>query len=70
MMDAAHGDIVDSIGINLTADEVARTILKSADDRLRIHWLIDTPKLRLVRAVTSNAPARIHRAVIKQFAGY
>jgi NADP-dependent 3-hydroxy acid dehydrogenase YdfG len=70
MMDAAHGDIVDSIGINLTADDVARTILKAADDRSRIHWVIDTPKLRLVRAVTNNTPARIHRALIKQFAGY
>lgn len=70
MMDAAHGDIVDSIGINLTADEVARTSLKAADDRSRIHWVIDTTKLKLVRAVTNNAPARIQRALIKRFAGY
>ena len=35
MMDGAHGDIVDSIGINLTADEVA-----PHDDRARQQGLV------------------------------
>jgi short-subunit dehydrogenase len=70
MMDAAQGDIVDAIGIHLTSDDVARTILKAADDRSRIHWVVDTMKPKLLRAVTNNAPARIHRTLIKRFAGY
>jgi len=33
MMDAAHGDIVDLIGINLTAEDAAKTIARAAEDR-------------------------------------
>lgn len=70
MMDDAHGDIVDSIGINLTADEVASTILTAATDRTRVHWVVDTAKMKLVRAITNNTPARLHRRLIKSFAGF
>lgn len=70
MMEAAHGDIVDSIGINLTAGDVAATILRAADDRSRVHWVVDTPKLKLVRAVMNSSPAPLHRAAIKRFGGY
>ncbi|ABH00001.1 probable short-chain dehydrogenase (plasmid) [Rhodococcus jostii RHA1] len=70
MMDAAHGDIVDSIGINLTADDVATTILEAAEDRARVHWIVDTTKLKIVRAITNNVPAPIRRRLIKKFAGF
>jgi NADP-dependent 3-hydroxy acid dehydrogenase YdfG len=70
MMDDAHGDIVDSIGINLTADEVASTILAAAKDRIRVHWVVDTAKMKLVRAITNITPARLHRRLIKSFAGF
>ena len=70
MMDAAHGHIVDSIGVNLTACDVADTIVKAAANRTRVHWVVDTPKLMLVRAFVNRTPARIHRALIKSFAGY
>lgn len=40
-MDAAGAAFLDSIGINLSAEAVADTILEAADDRSRIHWLID-----------------------------
>jgi NAD(P)-dependent dehydrogenase (short-subunit alcohol dehydrogenase family) len=70
MMDAAHGDIVDFIGINLTAEDVAKTIVEAAEDRVRVHWKVDTTKLKLVRAVMNNTAPRIHRALIKHFAGF
>ena len=63
MMDAAHGDIVDSIGINLTADDVAR------DDRQGRRrtaprctgW--STPQSsRWSARVMNNSPAPLHRA--------
>ena len=43
MMDPAHGDIVDSIGINLTAGDVAQTIVEAAEDRTKVHWVVDLP---------------------------
>lgn len=70
MMDAAHGDIVDSIGINLTAEDVAKTIVKAAENRTRVHWVVDTPKLKVVRAILNRTPPRIHRALMKNLAGY
>ncbi|WP_280438048.1 SDR family oxidoreductase [Nocardia carnea] len=70
MMDASHGQIVDSIGINLTADQVAATILRAADDRHRVHWIVDTAKLKVVRAITNKSPAPFRRRLIKKFAGY
>jgi NAD(P)-dependent dehydrogenase (short-subunit alcohol dehydrogenase family)/pimeloyl-ACP methyl ester carboxylesterase len=70
MMDAAHGNIVDSIGVNLTADHVADTIAKAADDRSKVHWVVDTGKLKVVRVLMNNSPAPLHRAAIKKFAGF
>lgn len=70
MMASAHGAIVDSIGVNLAAEAVASTIVKALDDRGRVHWVVDTAKLKLVRAVVNNTPARLHRAFIKRVAGF
>ena len=70
MMDAAHGNIVDSIGVNLTADDVADTIAKAADDRSKVHWVVDTAKLKVVRVLMNNSPAPLRRAAIKKFAGF
>ena len=70
MMASARAAIVDSIGVNLTVEHVATAIVKALDDRTRVHWVVDTPKLKLVRAVVNNAPARLHRSFIKRFAGY
>ncbi|MBF6451087.1 SDR family oxidoreductase [Nocardia aobensis] len=70
MMETSHGDIVDSIGINLTADQVADTILEAVGDRHRVHWIVDTVKLKVVRAITNKSPAPIRRRLMKKFAGY
>lgn len=70
MMADVGGDIVDSVGINLTADDAAETIFKAAADRRRVHWKLDTLKGNLLRGVMNNTPARIHRALMKRVAGY
>jgi len=70
MMEKAHGDIVDSIGVNLTLADVVATIMRAAEDRRRVHWTVDTLKNRLLIGVLNRTPARLHRAVIKQFAGF
>jgi NADP-dependent 3-hydroxy acid dehydrogenase YdfG/fermentation-respiration switch protein FrsA (DUF1100 family) len=70
MMDIAHTDIVDSVGIKLTADDVADTIMKAAEDRARVHWIVDTTKATILRAINNHSPAPIRRHLIKKLAGY
>lgn len=70
MMAAAEGDIVDSIGINLTASDVAETILRAVDDRTRVHWRVDTRKNHIVIGVLNRTPSRVHRAVMKRLSGF
>ena len=70
MMEAAHGDIVDSIGINLTAADVAATIVRAVHDRPRVHWRVDTPRNQVLLGVLNRTPPRLHRAIIKRFAGF
>ena len=70
MMAAADGDIVGSIGINLTAADVADTILRAADDRSRVHWKVDTRKNHVFIGLLNRAPRRLHRAAMKRLAGF
>lgn len=70
MMDAAHGQIVDAIGINLTPADVAATIVRATRDRSRVHWKVDTPKNHLLIGILNRTPPRLHRAMIKRFAGF
>ena len=70
MMDVAPTDIVKSVGIKLTADDVADTIVKAAADRARVHWIVDTAKGTILRAISNNCPAPIRRRLIKKLAGY
>ena len=70
MMDVAPTDIVNSVGIKLTADDVADTIMKAAEDRARVHWVVDTTKATILRAISNNSPAPIRRRLIKKLAGY
>ena len=70
MMDVAPTDIVNAVGIKLTADDVADTVMKSAEDRSRVHWVVDTTKATILRAINNNSPAPIRRRLIKKLAGY
>ena len=70
MMDVAPTDIVNSVGIKLTAYDVADTIMKAAEDRSRVHWVVDTTKATILRAVSNHSPAPIRRRLIKKLAGY
>lgn len=70
MMDAAHGKIVESVGIHLKASDVTAAIWKAVQNRGAIHWEVDTWRPRLMRAVTKFLPQRTRRAAIKHFSGY
>ncbi|RIR60948.1 SDR family oxidoreductase [Mycobacteroides abscessus] len=70
MMDIAHTDLVRSVGVKLTADDVADTILRAAHHRSRVHWIVDTRGGTLLRAINNNCPAPLRRRLIKRLAGY
>lgn len=70
MMAAAHGRIVESIGIFLQASDVSAAILKAVETRSNVHWEVDTWRPRLLRAVSRLLPATLRRAAMRHVAGY
>ncbi|SKQ79619.1 alpha/beta hydrolase [Mycobacteroides abscessus subsp. massiliense] len=70
MMDIPHTELVKSVGVKLTADDIANTIVQAASDRRRVHWTVDTITGTILRAVNNNCPAPIRRRLIKRLAGY
>jgi NAD(P)-dependent dehydrogenase (short-subunit alcohol dehydrogenase family) len=70
MTQAVHGAIVDTIGINLTAGDVAQTVVEAAADRQKVHWVVDLPKNKLLRTVLHHAPGVVERAAVKHYAGF
>ena len=70
MTQAVHGAIVDAVGINLTAGDVAQTVVAAAADRQKVHWVVDVPKNRLLRTVLHHAPGAVERAAVKHYAGF
>jgi NAD(P)-dependent dehydrogenase (short-subunit alcohol dehydrogenase family) len=70
MMDAAHGKIVDSVGIHLTATDVTEVIWKAVQNRKLIHWEVDTWRPRLMRSANKLLPQRMRRAAMKYLSGY
>jgi short-subunit dehydrogenase len=70
MMDAAHGRIVDSVGVHLTAKDVTDVIWKAVQNRNLIHWEVDTWRPRLMRSVNKLLPQGLRRSAMKYLAGY
>ena len=70
MMEGVRGKLIDSVGIHLTADDVVKSIWKSAGDRRRIHWVVDKPKTSLLRFVGRQLPTFWRRRIYQQLAGY
>lgn len=70
MMQEAHGKIVDSIGIRLTAEDVSQTLWRAVQNRRRVHWKVDTWRPRLLRAMNKLLPATVRWAAMKHLSGY
>jgi len=70
MMEAAHGKIVESIGVFLQAHDVSAVILKAVKTRSNVHWEVDTWRPRLLRAVSKLLPKTMRRAAIQHLSGY
>lgn len=70
MMEECGGDIVDNVGIQLTAEDVAKTIWKAAGNRKKVHWHVDTLKFHIGRVITHFLPHSVKRAIMKKVAGF
>jgi NAD(P)-dependent dehydrogenase (short-subunit alcohol dehydrogenase family) len=70
MMDAAHGPIVDSVGIHLTPADVAKTVWRAVQRQGKVHWEVDTWRPILMRSIGKLLPATLRRTMIKRVSGY
>ncbi len=70
MMENCHGSIVDSVGIRLTAADVARVVWHAATRRGRVHWVVDTLRPTVMRSFLKLLPGRAQRALMKRVSGY
>jgi NAD(P)-dependent dehydrogenase (short-subunit alcohol dehydrogenase family) len=70
MMDAAHGKIVESIGIFLQARDVSAVILKAVQNRTNVHWEVDTWWPRLLRTIGKLLPNTLRRTAMRHLSGY
>ncbi len=70
MMEKCDGDIVQNVGISLTAEDVSKTIWKAANNRRKVHWHVDTLKYNCARIITNMLPYVAKRSIMKKVAGY
>lgn len=70
MMDAAHGPIVDAIGIHLTPADVAKTVWRAVQRQRKVHWAVDTWRPILMRSISKLLPTTLRRAIMKRVSGY
>ena len=69
-MDAAHGPIVDSIGIHLTPADVAKIVLRAVQRQGKVHWEVDTWRPTLMRSISKLLPATLRRTMVMRVSGY
>jgi len=70
MMAGASSQILDAVGVNLTAAQVADAIMAAVEDRSKVHWVVDAPGSTVSRALINRTPAALHRLAVKRHAGY
>jgi NAD(P)-dependent dehydrogenase (short-subunit alcohol dehydrogenase family) len=68
MIEQNPGKFVDSVGVYITAEEVAATVWKAAR-RKRLHWLIDRPHNRVYYRLRSFVPYQVEKFVLRKMAG-
>ncbi len=62
------GKIVDSVGVHITAEDVAATVWKAAR-RNRLHWMIDRLPNRLFYKFRCFVPDSLEKFVLRKMAG-
>jgi len=62
------GKFVDSVGVYITAEDVAATVWKAAKSK-RLHWMIDRPHNRLYYRLRSFIPYQVEKFVLRKMAG-
>jgi len=69
MVEQNPGKFVDSVGVYITAQNVAQTVWKAAESK-RVHWIIDRPQNKLFYILRAFIPFSIERFVMKKMAGF
>lgn len=68
MVEQNPGKFVDSVGVYITAEDVAATVWK-ASQRKRLHWVIDRVYNRLYYRMRSFVPYPLEKFVLRKMAG-
>ena len=68
MVEQNRGKFVDSVGVYITAEDVAAVIWKAATCK-RLHWVIDRPHNRLYYRLRSFVPYPVEKFVLRKMAG-
>ena len=68
MVEQNPGKIVDSVGVYITAEDVAATVWKAAQRR-RLHWVIDRLPNRLFYKFRGIVPDSLEKFVLRKMAG-
>jgi NAD(P)-dependent dehydrogenase (short-subunit alcohol dehydrogenase family) len=68
MVEQNPGKIVDSVGVYITAEDVATTVWKAAQRR-RLHWVIDRLPNRLFYKFRGIVPDLLEKFVLRKMAG-
>jgi short-subunit dehydrogenase len=70
MTDNCEGEIMENVGVKLTAKDVAKAVWKAAHNRNKVHWYVDSFIYHLSRISGKFLPQSILRAFVKRMAGY
>jgi short-subunit dehydrogenase len=68
MVEQNPGKFVDSVGVYITAEDVAATVWKAAESR-RLHWVIDRIPNRLFYKFRGIIPDALERFALRKMAG-
>ncbi|MGB5218616.1 MAG: hypothetical protein WBN66_10000 [Smithella sp.] len=68
MVEQNPGKFVDSVGVYITAEDVAATVWKAAQ-RNRLHWVIDRLPNRIFYKIRGMVPDSWKKFVLRKMAG-
>ncbi|MDM7987515.1 MAG: SDR family oxidoreductase [Smithella sp.] len=68
MVEQNTGKFVDNVGVYITAEQVAATVLRAAEHK-RLHWVMDRPQNKLFYRCRGFIPDAWERFVLRKMAG-
>jgi NADP-dependent 3-hydroxy acid dehydrogenase YdfG len=68
MVEQNPGKLVDGVGVNITAEDVAGIVWKAANVK-RLHWIVDLPVNKVFYKLRAFIPFALERFVLRKLAG-